>query len=133
MAGQVCGVHQTEMKWKEGGISKTSGKPYKGFWSCSTKDASGNWCKFKPDAPTTPGARFENDLNRSSAQMDNQKKDSTISRLAIAKEFIGRGDKWCLETVKEAESWLAWCEGRKPHVPVPTNEVDMVPVDEIPY
>ncbi len=55
----VCGVHGTNMEWKEGvykdGVFKfgpekgqpRAGKPY-GFWSCGQTNADGSWCTFKP-------------------------------------------------------------------------------------
>ena len=42
----TCGVHGTPMVWKTG-ISKSTGKPY-AFWSCSTKNADGSYCKYTP-------------------------------------------------------------------------------------
>ena len=42
----TCGVHGTPMVWKTG-IGKSSGKPY-AFWSCSTKNADGSYCKYTP-------------------------------------------------------------------------------------
>lgn len=42
----TCGIHGTLMTWKTG-TSKTTGKPY-AFWSCSTKNANGSYCSFKP-------------------------------------------------------------------------------------
>lgn len=43
----TCGVHGVPMTWKTG-VSKTSGKPY-AFWSCSTKNADGSYCRFQPE------------------------------------------------------------------------------------
>lgn len=55
----VCGIHGTQMFWKEGtykdgvytfgpkkGQSRV-GDTY-GFWSCSTKNADGSFCNYKP-------------------------------------------------------------------------------------
>lgn len=42
----ICGVHGTQMVWKEG-VSKTTHKPY-AFWSCPTKNADNSFCGYKP-------------------------------------------------------------------------------------
>jgi len=42
-----CGIHGTPMTWKTG-VSKGSGKPY-AFWACSTKNADGTFCSFRPE------------------------------------------------------------------------------------
>lgn len=118
---------------KPGGVSKKTGKPYGPFLACNQKNQDGSYCSYKPPRGSTPSQQFNIGLEKSTAEGNMMKKDNTISRLAIAKEFIARGAKWDLETVREMENFLAWCEGRKPHVPVPNNEVDMVPVDEIPF
>lgn len=47
-AAPVCGVHGVPMRWKPPGTSKTTGKPYQGFWSCGTKNDDGSWCRYKP-------------------------------------------------------------------------------------
>lgn len=43
-----CGVHHTAMTWKAPGVSKNTGKPYPGFWSCGMKNENGTWCTFRP-------------------------------------------------------------------------------------
>lgn len=43
----ICGVHRVAMTWKTG-VSKKTNKPY-AFWSCSTKNADGSFCTFKPE------------------------------------------------------------------------------------
>ena len=44
----VCGVHDVPMVWKEGGISKTTNKPYRGFWTCKERGADGGYCSYRP-------------------------------------------------------------------------------------
>lgn len=43
---QVCGIHGNPMTWKTG-ISKKTNQPY-AFWACSTRNADGSYCQFKP-------------------------------------------------------------------------------------
>jgi hypothetical protein len=48
----ICGIHGTYMIWKTGNYKQTTqynkqGDPY-AFWSCSTKNADGSYCKYKP-------------------------------------------------------------------------------------
>lgn len=44
----ICPTHRRPWSYREGGISKTTGKAFDGFWSCSApKDASG-FCKLRP-------------------------------------------------------------------------------------
>ena len=43
-----CPTHRRPWVHREGGVSKTTGKPFDGFWSCSApKDAAG-YCKLRP-------------------------------------------------------------------------------------
>ena len=44
----ICPTHRRPWSYREGGISKTTGKAFDGFWSCSApKDAAG-FCKLRP-------------------------------------------------------------------------------------
>jgi len=43
-----CPVHNIPMRWKSGGISKTTGKPYQGFYSCPERNEDGSYCRAKP-------------------------------------------------------------------------------------
>ena len=45
----TCGIHNIPMVWKAPGVSKTSGKPYPGFWSCKERNQDGSYCKFRPE------------------------------------------------------------------------------------
>ena len=45
----LCPVHGTPMSFKPPGISKTSGKPYQGFWSCGQRNADNSYCRAKPE------------------------------------------------------------------------------------
>lgn len=114
----LCGIHQTEMKYKGDGISK-AGKPYKGFWSCGVKDEQGNWCNFKPAPATTGAAQFSRELDQSSHLSDAYKKEKLITRTALAKSMIESGRKYEMDTVKELERWLAWVEGKAQTVTAP--------------
>lgn len=42
-----CPRHKQPWSYKPGGTSKTTGKPYGGFYACSARDEDG-WCKQKP-------------------------------------------------------------------------------------
>ena len=44
----LCPTHRRPWRYRDGGISKTTGKAFEGFWSCDApKDASG-YCKLRP-------------------------------------------------------------------------------------
>jgi hypothetical protein len=43
-----CPVHHVAMTWRNGGISKTTGKPYQGFFSCPERNENGEYCRAKP-------------------------------------------------------------------------------------
>jgi hypothetical protein len=43
-----CGIHHVPMTWRGGGISKKTGKPYNGFWSCPQRNPDNSYCSFKP-------------------------------------------------------------------------------------
>lgn len=110
------------------------------FWVCPVtkgkKDQNGNWLKCPPvEVANTPSGRFEQSLDKAATQMDAGKKDDTIARLAIAKEFIARGDKYTMETVAEMNKFLAWSQGRamevKTPVPPPAPSPTVSPEDEI--
>jgi hypothetical protein len=44
----VCGVHGTPMIMKPAGVSKSTGRAYPAFWSCSTRNVDGTYCSYKP-------------------------------------------------------------------------------------
>jgi hypothetical protein len=43
-----CPVHGVPFEWKEGGVSKTTGNAYDGFYKCGEKNADGSYCKQRP-------------------------------------------------------------------------------------
>ncbi len=137
----ICAIHSTELVMKPAGVSKKTGKSYQAFLACNQKNADGSYCSYKPPRATGTAQAFEQDLDKSSAQMDLNKRDNTISKLAIAKEFISRGDKWSLETQKEMEHFLDWAEGKKPKLgssayppTVPKENPDNeIRVEDIPF
>jgi len=43
---KICPDHGETVVWREGGTSKTTGKPYSGFWACTEK-TDGKFCKAK--------------------------------------------------------------------------------------
>ena len=43
----TCGIHHVSMVWKEGGVSKTTGRPYPSFWACPERMANGSYCNFR--------------------------------------------------------------------------------------
>lgn len=49
----LCSVHKTPMTWKKPGISKTTNRPYPGFWACNVKNENGEWCNARPEITTT--------------------------------------------------------------------------------
>lgn len=127
MSQGICNNHgQIEAVWKEG-VSK-AGKKY-AFWSCpnSTKLPDGTWQKCLVKVANTPSGKFEQDLDKSGVAIDKAKKDDIITKLAIVKSMIERGEKWSLEAIVECERWLSWVEGRQaPVTPPPTEEVPLI-------
>lgn len=139
MASAQCSNHGTvEAVWKEV-TSKKDGKQYK-FWSCpkQEKDQFGNYIKCKVEVANTPSGKFDQALSKSATQMDNGKRDDTITRLAICKSMIEVGYKPSLDTWKEANQWLDWATGKsvanmvkapaeQPIAAVPKMEADEMP------
>ncbi len=123
----ICQVHNTEMQLRKG--------QYGDFWSCGQKLQDGSWCKYKPPKPQTNDQKWDDTLDRAGAMMDNNKKDTLITRLAIAKSIIERGDKWGMETIKESEAVFSWVTGRNQCLLKAFTEpkTDQVPVDQIPF
>jgi hypothetical protein len=91
---------------------------------------NGDWCTFK--APTTQGAseKFHNELNQSSSQMNQNNEGRQKGRCAIAVALITRGEKWGLDSWKEAQAWEAWMLTGKPFSsePVASQSVFTPPV-----
>lgn len=46
----ICPVHRTAWSARPGGVSKKTGRTYKGFWSCSQRTDDGGYCSQKPVA-----------------------------------------------------------------------------------
>ena len=46
--GEMCPVHKNAMTFKPAGVSKRTGKPYNGFWSCGIKNTDGTFCTYRP-------------------------------------------------------------------------------------
>lgn len=110
----ICSTHgKIEAVWKEG-ISK-AGKEYK-FWSCPTreKNPDGTWVRCQVQVANTPTGKFEAELDKAGSQMDQSKKDKTITRIAIAKSMIESGKEYSLETIQACDRWVNWCEGKTP-------------------
>lgn len=135
MDNQLCAIHNVEMNWKTGN-SKSTGRPY-AFWSCSEKMPDGSWCPWKPgnNKQRTPSQNFSQDLKQSSAAMDQEKKQAAkellITRTAIAKSMIERGDKYGLETFNEFRKWVDVCLGKNPLANAPaatTSPVEAAPM-----
>lgn len=134
MAQGHCNNHGSiEAVWKEG-VSKT-GKNY-AFWACPVKagkDAQGNWIRCRVEVANTPTGKFEQELDRSASQMDGNKKDATITRIAIAKSLIESGHKYNHETLMEAQAWEAWVNGKvakpEPAAPIPAEPT----LEDIPF
>lgn len=127
---QLCPIHNQPWKTVPGGISKKTGKPYNAFQACPQMG-----CTEKPPKDNTPMGQFERSLDNAASNIDVRKKDDTISRLAICKEFIARGDHYTFETVREMEKFLAWAQGRSVKIepePAPVGyPEDEVNVDDV--
>jgi hypothetical protein len=131
MSNPICGNHHEPMSWKEGGVSK-AGKPYQGFWSCKVKNPDGSFCKFKP-AQGAAGTKTEDRIIAETiAKGESKEKDMLITRTAIAKSLIERGEKFSLELAREANQWIDFCLGKSVGNLV-TSKVDETPIDEIPF
>lgn len=117
----ICSNHgQVEVKWKEGNSTQT-GKAY-AFWGCTKggKNPDGTWQKCKVSVSETPAGKFDQDLDKSATQIDGQKKDKTITRLAIAKSMIEAGlTEPTMQTLAWAAKWVEWAEDRMPFAPKP--------------
>ena len=48
MNAPICEDHHLPMTWHPAGVSKKTGKPYNGFWSCKVLNEDGSYCTFKP-------------------------------------------------------------------------------------
>ena len=118
---QICGIHQCEMKWKTGVSSKT-GKNY-AFWSCAQKMPDGSWCTFKAPKPQGSVSQFSDQLNQSSSQTDQRKREDEITKTALAKSFIEAGRTF-KETKMEASFWYWWIKGNV--VDKPQEEIHVV-------
>lgn len=46
----ICPVHRTAWSARPGGVSKRTGKAYKGFWSCSQRNPDDSYCNERPVA-----------------------------------------------------------------------------------
>lgn len=113
MAKGICNNHgQVEAEWKSV-FSKAKNKTFQ-FWSCprNEKDQYGNWIKCRVDVKENADSNFDKSLSSAASHNDQSAKDDLITRTAIAKSLIERGDKWSMDTAKEAEAWVAWCKGK---------------------
>ena len=134
-----CTVHGTEFKVVPAGVSKVSGKPYQSFMACSERG-----CREKPPRAETPVAKFEQSLDMSAGVTAAANKDRLITKTAVVKSLIERGDKYSLEVLQEAEAWVRWIEGKTmPVVPKDTtwnaipkavnSNGDEISLDSIPF
>ena len=124
-----------EMRFKEGVGAKG---PWKGYF-CPTPKGTPDQCKpqfinDKGPRATAP-QRFEQGMEVDEVRSRQDKKDSMITRLAIAKSLIESCEKHGLESIAEAEKWLAWVEGRGQRVATSTTaaRTDEVPLSDIPF
>lgn len=117
-----CTTHGVPFKVVPAGVSKTTGKPYQSFMACPERG-----CRMKPDAATTPVAKFEQSLDMSAGVSAAAKKDDHIARQTIAKALIGAGCKWNLETAKEAQNWLNFVNNKVMPVSPTPSTWDAVP------
>jgi hypothetical protein len=131
-----CPIHNTEFKFVPAGTSKKTGKPYPGFYACSTMG-----CKEKPTQAqqATPDAKFNRSLDETAAYEDRLKKDKTITRLAIAKSLIEAGKvNPDTETVGIFNRWMDLIEKgyvkpetfSQPTVTLPDADI---PVEDLPF
>lgn len=49
-----CPKHGTQLNWKPAGVSKQTGRPYNGFWSCPERTPAGEYCKEGSKVAGTP-------------------------------------------------------------------------------
>ena len=109
-----CSIHGlVEAKYIEAGVSKKTGKPFQAFWTCSKREVNG---KCQIEMANTPTGKFEQELDSSAVQTDSQKRDQTITRLAIAKSLLEAGRNIQDDPAKvaeEGELWVKWVNERK--------------------
>lgn len=115
-----------DMVYREGFSQKTQ-KPWKGHF-CPTPKGTPDQCppqfiKEQGGRQAAPQA-FNNQLNSAQFKDDQKKKDETITRTAVVKSIIERGDKYSVETTIEAAKWVAWIL-QKPHAPAPPPDMEV--------
>ena len=96
-----CSIHNVEMATSSWG----------GWYCKGQKMPDGTWCKEKSQADT-PDKKFDEEIDRAGEHVDQSKKQALITRTAIVKSLIERGEKYDLEAIQEAERWLEWVEGK---------------------
>ena len=113
------------------GVSQKTGKQWKGYF-CPTPKGAPDQCapQFLKDQQGRQAAtqNFNNQLNSTEYKEAQTIKDKTITRSAICKSLIERGEKWSPAVQAEAEAWLAWVENRAPKA-MPTDEIQ---IEDIP-
>lgn len=108
MQKQICTIHGVDAKWVEAGVSKKTGKPFNGFWSCPMRVPGGR-CNI---APVEAGgdAGFDAGLNSDLRAEQEAKKQRGITKAVAIKatvELIAPVLKPFAEPPSE-EQWLAW-------------------------
>ena len=107
MMTNKCPIHNCDWKLIPAGVSKKTGRPYVAFYVCPVQD-----CKEKPPKDESSQGKFVKELDTSAAMMNQQAKDKLITRTAIIKSMLERGDHYSLDFVKEFEALLALAENR---------------------
>lgn len=107
----LCTVHNVNALWKTG-VSKTTNRPF-AFWSCPQRNPDGSYCKTKWPEATAPQAKFDDELSQSSAMMAQQEKERMITRTAVVKSMIERGERYSPAAITEAEQWITFIETKK--------------------
>ena len=122
-----CEVHEKLGKLVPAGVSRRTGRPYDAFYGCPTMGCK--WTAPAPNEPsyeemqdtTTQVKEFEKEMEQSlekddakdyddespMKKSDWRRKDEMIARIALAKEFIKRGEDFDNAKLNsDLEKWM---------------------------
>src|SRR5512135_3698766 len=84
-------------------------------WFCPLKKNDPNQCKPEFESKrdkATPTQKFNAELGAAVQAQRQDNKDALITRTAVVKSLIERGDHFNVASVKEAQQWVNWIEGK---------------------
>lgn len=115
----LCPVHNQEFKFVPPGVSKKTGQPYQGFWSCPEMG-----CRLKPNQPINPQANPTRTPSKPTQEYweakDAKKNDSILLQVAFkaAVELQCHHPQLVTDVYKQTLEFHKWLlsqtEGQKP-------------------